>query len=37
MNALVQEWIEKAEGDFRTAQREARVRKFLREKLGLQT
>ena len=27
MNALVQEWIEKAEGDFRTAQREARVRK----------
>lgn len=27
MNALTLEWIEKAEGDFRTAEREAKVRK----------
>jgi HEPN domain-containing protein len=27
MNALTQEWIDKAEGDFRTASREMRVRK----------
>jgi len=27
MNALTLEWIDKAEGDFRTATREARVRK----------
>ena len=27
MNGIVDEWIEKAEGDFRTAEREARVRK----------
>ena len=27
MNSIVGEWIEKAEGDFRTAEREARVRK----------
>jgi HEPN domain-containing protein len=28
MNALVAEWIEKAEGDYHTAEREWRVRKF---------
>jgi HEPN domain-containing protein len=28
MNPLTQEWIEKAEGDFATAQREVRARKF---------
>jgi HEPN domain-containing protein len=27
MNNIVDEWVEKAEGDFRTAEREARVRK----------
>jgi len=27
MNAIVAEWIEKAEGDYRTAEREARVHK----------
>ncbi len=27
MNSIVGEWVEKAEGDFRTAEREARVRK----------
>ncbi|MGQ9855009.1 MAG: HEPN domain-containing protein, partial [Candidatus Oleimicrobiaceae bacterium] len=27
MRALTREWVEKAEGDFRTASREARVRK----------
>ena len=27
MNGIVDEWVEKAEGDFRTAEREARVRK----------
>ena len=28
MNELVREWVEKAEGDYRTALREFRVRKF---------
>jgi HEPN domain-containing protein len=28
MNALTQEWVDKAEGDFRTASREARARKY---------
>ena len=28
MNVLIQEWIDKAEGDFNTAVREARVRKL---------
>jgi HEPN domain-containing protein len=27
MNSIVDEWLEKAEGDFRTTEREARVRK----------
>ena len=27
MNSIVNEWIDKAEGDYRTAEREARVRK----------
>ena len=27
MNGIVDEWVEKAEGDFRTAEREVRVRK----------
>ena len=27
MRALTQEWVDKAEGDFHTASREARVRK----------
>lgn len=27
MNSIMDEWVEKAEGDFRTAEREARVRK----------
>lgn len=29
MNELLREWIEKAEGDFATAERELRVRKFI--------
>jgi hypothetical protein len=33
MKATLQEWIDKAEGDFFTASREARA--FVRPKLGL--
>ncbi len=40
---IVTEWIEKAEGDYRTAEREVRVtqspnavRAFVRQKLGLE-
>ncbi len=31
MNSIVDEWVEKAEGDFRTAEREARGCKALNE------
>jgi hypothetical protein len=35
MNALTLEWVEKAEGDFNTALRENRVRKFPNYDKGL--
>jgi len=35
MSPLVDEWVEKAEGDFNAAGRELRVRRCFRQKLDL--